>query len=121
MRWSIATAIASTAKGFLHLHHHFLKNSNPGIVLSPSLRFRFWVRAFSGTTIDYREVLRSGLHNIKFDDAFHLFVLMAYSYPLPSIVEFNKVLTAIAKMQMYDVVINLWKRIENAEDDEAWY
>ncbi|CAA7031943.1 unnamed protein product [Microthlaspi erraticum] len=110
---SIAIATASTAKGFLR-RRHLLERGNFDNPEAASHSFCvIWSRPFSGAT-HYRERLRNGfLRSIKFDDAFNLFCEMLRSRPLPSIVDFTRVLTAIAKMNKYDIVIYLCQKMEN--------
>ncbi|KFK40700.1 hypothetical protein AALP_AA2G029900, partial [Arabis alpina] len=67
--------------------------------------FSCWVRAFSGASYDYREKTRDGF--LQLDDAIGLFSDMVKSRPLPSISDFNKLLSAIVKMKKFDVVISL--------------
>uniref|UniRef100_A0A0D3E478 Pentacotripeptide-repeat region of PRORP domain-containing protein n=1 Tax=Brassica oleracea var. oleracea TaxID=109376 RepID=A0A0D3E478_BRAOL len=68
----------------------------------PPLSF-FCSRPFSG----YRERLTyASLHSINFDDALSLFCEMLHSHPLPTILDFTRVLTAIAKMNKHhDAVV----------------
>ncbi|CAA7029777.1 unnamed protein product [Microthlaspi erraticum] len=92
-----------------------LERGNPGSV-SPSSSlcgFRCRERALSGLSYDYREKLRNGLlQDLKLEDAVDLFSEMAQSRPFPSIVDFNKLLTAIAKMKKYGVVISLGEQMQ---------
>ncbi|CAL9237731.1 unnamed protein product [Arabidopsis halleri] len=101
-------AIASTWKRFVH--RSLLMRGNAATV-SPSFS-TCRRRAFSGKSHDYREVLRYGLSDINLDDAIVLFSEMVKSRPFPSIIEFNKLLSAIAKMNKFDVVISLGEQME---------
>ncbi|KAE9459656.1 hypothetical protein C3L33_08418, partial [Rhododendron williamsianum] len=47
----------------------------------------------------------------KLDDALSLFHQMARTQPLPSLVHFNRLLTAVAKMKEYSTVLSLHKEI----------
>jgi len=107
----LSFAIAYTAKRFVH--RSLVVRGNAATV-SPSFSF-CRRRAFSGkTSYDYREKLsRNGLTELKLDDAVALFGEMVKSRPLPSIVEFNKLLSAIAKMNKFDLVISLGERMHN--------
>jgi leucine-rich PPR motif-containing protein len=94
-------------KGFVRRHYLLLeRGNNPETSLS---------RSFSGASHHhhYRERLRNELHCIKFDDAFSLFCEMLQSRPIPSIVDFTRVLTVIAKMNKFDIVIYLYHKMEN--------
>ncbi|KAL1189974.1 Pentatricopeptide repeat-containing protein [Cardamine amara subsp. amara] len=71
-----------------------------------------WGRALSSVT-DYRGNFRKGLlDGIKLDDAVDLFSAMVKSRPLPSIIEFSKLLSAVAKMKKFDVVISLGEQMQ---------
>jgi len=50
---------------------------------------------------------------LKLDDVVALFSDMAQSRPLPSIVEFSKLLSAIAKMNKFDLVISFGEKMES--------
>ncbi|CAA7016312.1 unnamed protein product [Microthlaspi erraticum] len=67
----------------------------------------FMERDFSGLSSDrnlsYRERLRSGLVDIKADDAVTLFQSMLRSRPLPSVIDFNKLFSGIAKTKRWVV------------------
>ncbi|XP_019057199.1 PREDICTED: pentatricopeptide repeat-containing protein At1g12300, mitochondrial-like [Tarenaya hassleriana] len=71
-----------------------------------SLRLRF------SSSVSYRERLRSGFGNSNVKDAVDVFDQMVRSRPLPSIVDFSKLLSAIAKMKRYGIVISLCKKME---------
>ncbi|KAL1189970.1 Pentatricopeptide repeat-containing protein [Cardamine amara subsp. amara] len=74
--------------------------------------FGSWGRALSSVT-DYRGNFRKGLlDGIKLDDAVDLFSAMVKSRPLPSIIEFSKLLSAVAKMKKFDVVISLGEQMQ---------
>uniref|UniRef100_M4EG13 Pentacotripeptide-repeat region of PRORP domain-containing protein n=1 Tax=Brassica campestris TaxID=3711 RepID=M4EG13_BRACM len=75
----------------------------------PPLSF-FCSRPFSG----YRERLATAsLHSINFDDALSLFCEMLHSRPLPTILDFTRVLTAIAKTNKHhDAVVYLCRKME---------
>ncbi|XP_019057200.1 PREDICTED: pentatricopeptide repeat-containing protein At1g12300, mitochondrial-like [Tarenaya hassleriana] len=88
-------ASASTS-GFVHSH------------LSSCLCRRLWV----SRSVSYRERLRSGFGNSNVKDAVDVFDQMVRSRPLPSIVDFSKLLSAVAKMKRYGIVISLCKRME---------
>ncbi|CAL9237697.1 unnamed protein product [Arabidopsis halleri] len=68
-----------------------------------------WRRALSGkSSYNYRQKLsRNALLDLKLDDVVALFNEMVISRPFPSIIEFSKLLSAIAKMKKFDVVISL--------------
>ncbi|CAA7034180.1 unnamed protein product [Microthlaspi erraticum] len=105
-------AISITAKRFAH--RGLLVNEGNPVTASPSFSLCCWIRAFSGGSYDYREKIRGGfLNGIKLDDAIGLFSEMVKSRPLPSIIDFNKLLSAIAKMKKYDVVISLGEQMQN--------
>ena len=72
-----------------------------------------WERSFASASGDYREILRNRLSDIiKVDDAVDLFGDMVKSRPFPSIVEFNKLLSAVAKMNKFELVISLGEQMQ---------
>jgi pentatricopeptide repeat protein len=68
--------------------------------------------AFSDRNLSYRERLRSGLVDIKADDAIDLFRDMIHSRPLPTVIDFSRLFSAIAKTKQYDLVLALCKQME---------
>ncbi|XP_019056240.1 PREDICTED: pentatricopeptide repeat-containing protein At1g62914, mitochondrial-like [Tarenaya hassleriana] len=62
--------------------------------------------------MSYRDRLRCGVHDCHAEYAVDLFDQMVQSRPVPSIVDFTKLLSAIMKMKRYDVVIFLCKKME---------
>ncbi|XP_019056241.1 PREDICTED: pentatricopeptide repeat-containing protein At1g12300, mitochondrial-like [Tarenaya hassleriana] len=62
--------------------------------------------------MSYRDRLRCGVHDCHAEYAVDLFDQMVQSRPVPSIVDFTKLLSAIMKMKRYDVVISLCKKME---------
>ncbi|KAF2537621.1 hypothetical protein F2Q68_00019448 [Brassica cretica] len=106
---SILIAIALAPKRFVHQNLQ-----GTGSPLSSLSSFCCWGRAFSGRSDDdYRDKLRNGfLEDIKIEDAVGLFSEMVKSPPFPSIIEFSKLLTAIAKSNKFDVVISLGEKME---------
>ncbi|CAN8245587.1 unnamed protein product [Cochlearia groenlandica] len=52
------------------------------------------------------------LRSIGFKDALDLFDNMVHSHPIPSIVDFTKLLTSISNMKRYETVINLFHSLE---------
>ncbi|KAL1187659.1 Pentatricopeptide repeat-containing protein [Cardamine amara subsp. amara] len=105
MRRSLA--IASTAERFVR--RSLLEKGKLGTSFS---HCSFWVRAFSGLSHEYRGILRNGLRDIKLENAVDLFSEMVQSRPFPSIIEFNKLLSAIAKMKKFDLVISLAEQMQ---------
>ncbi|KAL0757713.1 hypothetical protein Bca101_095381 [Brassica carinata] len=72
----------------------------------------FCERVFSsGLTSDrnlsYKEKLRSGIVGIKKDDAVALFQTMTGSRPLPTLVDFSRFFSAVARTKQYDLVLAL--------------
>ncbi|CAN8244909.1 unnamed protein product [Cochlearia groenlandica] len=101
-----SVVFASTAKRFVQ----FQGNSS---IVTP-LVFYCRRRSFSVSSYGYREKIRVGfLQDIKFDDAIGLFVEMVRCRPLPSIIDFSRLLTAIAKMKKHDVVISLGEKMQS--------
>ena len=76
----------------------------------------FCERDFSGLSRDrnrsYREMLRSGLVDIKKDDAISIFQSMIRSRPLPTVIDFTRLFSAVAKTKWYDLVLGLVKQME---------
>ncbi|XP_010484817.1 PREDICTED: pentatricopeptide repeat-containing protein At1g62590-like [Camelina sativa] len=106
-------AIASTAKRFVR--RNLQGKGNPRT--APSTFDLCWGRRdFSGHSYDYREKLRNGLSDIKLDDAVDLFSEMVKSRPFPSIIEFSKLLSGIAKMNKLDAVISMGEQMQKAGD-----
>ncbi|RID48589.1 hypothetical protein BRARA_I05094 [Brassica rapa] len=73
-------------------------------------------RTFSGGSdrnrSSYKERLRSGIIDIKKDDVVALFQSMIRSRPLPTVIDFNRLFTAMAKTKQYDLVLDLCKQME---------
>ncbi|KAG7591452.1 Pentatricopeptide repeat [Arabidopsis thaliana x Arabidopsis arenosa] len=67
---------------------------------------------FSDRNLSYRERLRSGIVDIKKDDAIDLFQEMIGSRPLPSLVDFSKLFSAVARTKQYNLVLDLCKQME---------
>ncbi|VVA93637.1 unnamed protein product [Arabis nemorensis] len=95
--------VAISSKRFVHLEKGKHGTSSPSFC---------WRRVFSGLSDDSREILRNGLRDIKLDDAIDLLSEMVKSRPLPSIIEFSKLMSAIAKMKKYDVVISMGEQMQ---------
>lgn len=87
-----AFAFASKGKGFAQLLN--LLETVPSCC--------GWKRGFSGASYDHKEL----------DDAVALFSDMVKSRPFPSIIEFSKLLSAIAKLNKYGVVISLGEKMQ---------
>ncbi|KAF8104830.1 hypothetical protein N665_0166s0016 [Sinapis alba] len=66
----------------------------------------------SNRKLSYRERLRSGIADIKKDDAVELFQSMIRSRPLPTIIDFGRLFSAVAKTKQYDLVLSLCKQME---------
>ncbi|KAF2618177.1 hypothetical protein F2Q68_00042441 [Brassica cretica] len=66
----------------------------------------------SGRNLCYRERLRSGLVGIKKDDAVALFQTMIESRPRPTVIDFNRLFTALARTKQSDLVLDLCKQME---------
>lgn len=64
----------------------------------------------SDRNLSYRERLRNGIADIKKDDAVELFGSMIQSRPLPTIIDFSRLFSAVAKTKQYDLVLSLWSR-----------
>uniref|UniRef100_A0A1J3K5B7 Pentatricopeptide repeat-containing protein, mitochondrial n=1 Tax=Noccaea caerulescens TaxID=107243 RepID=A0A1J3K5B7_NOCCA len=99
-----AMSVSSTAKRFLQRNR-----------LEKGYLYGFYCRGrgLSGGSYDYREKIRGGfLQDVKLDDAIGLFGEMVKSRPFPSIIEFSKLLSAIAKMKKHDVVISLGEQMQ---------
>ncbi|CAG7867024.1 unnamed protein product, partial [Brassica rapa] len=60
----------------------------------------------------YKERLRSGIVDIKKDEAVALFQTMIVSRPLPTVIDFSKLFSGIAKTKQYDLVLALCKQME---------
>ncbi|CAF2039395.1 BnaA09g12140D [Brassica napus] len=68
-------------------------------------------RPFSGNRRE--RLATASLHSINFDDALSLFCEMLHSRPLPTILDFTRVLTAIAKTNKHhDAVVYLCRKME---------
>lgn len=63
--------------------------------------------------VSYNERLGSGLVDIKKDDAVALFQTMIQSRPLPSLVDFSRLFSGIARTKQYDLVLSLCKQMES--------
>jgi len=115
MQRKISSVLSSTAKRLSVRRNLLGKGNHPTAPYSFNLYgFCCWGRAFSGSSGDYRENLsRKVLQDLKLDDAIGLFGDMVKSRPLPSIVEFNKLLSAVAKMKKFDLVISLGEQMQN--------
>ncbi|KAI8566623.1 hypothetical protein RHMOL_Rhmol02G0055400 [Rhododendron molle] len=96
-------------KGNPFVHHrtllfhptHFSTNPNPADVIAITNRQQLQ-KLLS-------EKSKTGFH--KLDEAISLFHLMARFHPPPSVIHFNQLLTAVAKMKEYSSVISLYKEI----------
>ena len=66
----------------------------------------------SDRNLSYREKLRSGLVDIKKDDAVDLFQSMIQSRPLPMVIDFNRLFGSVAKTKQHDLVLALCKQME---------
>ncbi|EOA34195.1 hypothetical protein CARUB_v10021704mg [Capsella rubella] len=104
MRRSIT--IASKMSRFVNVQGNFVTAPPPSLIIC------CWRRAFSGESDDYREILRNGLRDIKLDDAIGFFDEMVQSRPFPSIFEFSELLSTVAKMNKFDVVISLGEKMQ---------
>nr|ABQ50549.1 hypothetical protein [Brassica rapa] len=67
----------------------------------------------SDRNFSYKEKLRSGLVDIKKDDAVALFQSMIQSRPLPTVVDFSRLFSGIARTKQYDLVLSLCKQMES--------
>ncbi|KAH0866329.1 LOW QUALITY PROTEIN: hypothetical protein HID58_083540 [Brassica napus] len=71
---------------------------------------------FSGLSsyrnLSYKEKLRSGLFSIKKDDAVALFQSMILSRPFPTVIDFNRLFSGIARTKQYDLVLALCNQME---------
>ena len=65
-----------------------------------------------GKKVSYKERLRSGVVDIKKEDAVELFQSMIVSRPLPTIIHFSRLFSALAKTRQYDLVLSLCKQME---------
>ena len=70
----------------------------------------FLVSAAIDIYLSYKERLRSGIVGIKKDDAVALFHSMIQSRPLPTIVDFSRLFSGIAKTKQHDLVLGLSKQ-----------
>ncbi|XP_010431724.1 PREDICTED: pentatricopeptide repeat-containing protein At1g63070, mitochondrial-like [Camelina sativa] len=103
------SSAAITGKRLLHRHTRVITGSAPALC-----GFCCSARPFSGHSYDYRERLsKTRLSDLKLDDAVGLFSVMVQSRPRPSITEFCKLLSAIAKMKRFDVAISLGEQMQN--------
>ncbi|QBJ07472.1 hypothetical protein EYS10_02585 (plasmid) [Rahnella aquatilis] len=60
--------------------------------------------------------LRSGSYEIKgLEDAIDLFSDMLRSRPLPSVIDFNKLMGAVVRMERPDLVISLYQKMERKQ------
>lgn len=67
----------------------------------------------SNGTVSYKERLRSGLVGIKKEDAVDLFESMVRCrHPLPTLVDFSRLFSGIARTKQYDLVLHLCKKME---------
>ncbi|KAF3570554.1 hypothetical protein F2Q69_00060762 [Brassica cretica] len=66
----------------------------------------------SDRNLSYKERLTSGIVGIKKDDAVHLFHSMLRSRPLPTVIDFNKLFSAVAKTKQHSLVLSLSKQME---------
>ncbi|KAG2259855.1 hypothetical protein Bca52824_079149 [Brassica carinata] len=71
-------------------------------------------RGFSSSdrNLSYKERLRNGIVGIKKDDAVALFQTMIESRPRPTVIDFNRLFTALARTKQYDLVLDLCKQME---------
>ncbi|KAI8566609.1 hypothetical protein RHMOL_Rhmol02G0054000 [Rhododendron molle] len=104
------TARNNYRKGNPFLHHHhtllfhtsqFSTNPSPTDVIAIMNRQQLQKLLL--------EKSKTGFH--KLDEALSLFRQMARSRPLPSVVHFTQLLTAVAKMKEYSSVVSLCKEI----------
>ncbi|CAN6907893.1 unnamed protein product [Brassica oleracea] len=69
------------------------------------------VRELSGPgcrrNLSYKERLRNGIVGIKKDDAVALFQTMIESRPRPTVIDFNRLLSGLARTKQYDLVLAL--------------
>ncbi|CAH2038058.1 unnamed protein product [Thlaspi arvense] len=106
------------AKALKFVQHRFLETGTLGSTLfySPYVFLSCCERAFSGLSSDsnlsYKDRLRSGLVDIKADDAVELFQSMIWSRPVPTVIEFNRLFSGVAKTKQYDLVLGLCKQME---------
>ncbi|KAF2590810.1 hypothetical protein F2Q70_00041093, partial [Brassica cretica] len=66
----------------------------------------------SDRNLSYRERLSSGIVGIKKDDAVVLFQTMIESRPLPTVIDFNRLFSAVARTKQHDLVLALCKQLE---------
>jgi len=55
--------------------------------------------------VSYRERLRSGIVDIKEDDAVDLFQEMTRSRPRPRLIDFSRLFSVVARTKQYDLVL----------------
>ncbi|WZZ11195.1 hypothetical protein YC2023_097116 [Brassica napus] len=66
----------------------------------------------SDRNLSYKERLTSGIAGINKDDAVHLFKSMLRSRPLPTVTDFNKLFSTVAKTKQHSLVLSLSKQME---------
>ncbi|XP_058222903.1 pentatricopeptide repeat-containing protein At5g16640, mitochondrial-like [Rhododendron vialii] len=89
-----------SAANTLLFRTHFSTNPNPPNVVATT------------NPLQLQKLLeKSKMGFDKLDDALSLFHQMARTQPLPSLVHFNRLLTAVAEMKEYSTVLSLYKEI----------
>ncbi|CAH8382357.1 unnamed protein product [Eruca vesicaria subsp. sativa] len=86
-------------------------------VRTPLLSCFLCERGYSGgcdrkISSSYKERLRSGIIGIKKDDAVALFQTMIESRPLPTVIDFSRLFSAVARTKQYDLVLDLCRQME---------
>ncbi|CAH8388885.1 unnamed protein product [Eruca vesicaria subsp. sativa] len=69
-------------------------------------------QACKGKKVSYKERLRIGIVDNKKDDVVELFKSMLLSRPLPSIIHFSRLFSALAKTRQYELVLSLCQQME---------
>ncbi|XP_019096365.1 PREDICTED: pentatricopeptide repeat-containing protein At1g63400-like [Camelina sativa] len=104
-------SISSTAKRYVRRNHQQGKGN-----------LCWGRRDFAGGSGDYRDKLRNDrLSDLKLDDVVGLFGDMVKSRPRPSTIDFNKFLTAIAKMKKFDLVISFGEQMQKLGISHSLY
>ena len=96
-------------KAFALVQPRFSETGTPRIALC-ILSSAFSV--LSDGRVSCKERLRSGIVGIKKDDAVALFQSMIQSRPLPTVVDFSRLFSGIARTKQYDLVLSLCKQME---------
>nr|VDD57740.1 unnamed protein product [Brassica oleracea] len=100
-------------KAFALVQPRFSETGTQRIAL---FRFSSVFSVLSDGRVSYKERLRSGIVGIKKDDAVSLFQSMIMSRPLPTIIDFNRLFSEVARTKQYDLVLHLCKANGTASD-----